>query len=87
MKKTSVAQNVKDVKIDKSDFILQHKNTKFTEVYVVNGLLGEGKEINDTHMNRWLWKSYEMRSQVKWGSKSGKDHGKRQNFCSRIGEA
>jgi hypothetical protein len=37
---------VKDVKIDKSDFILQHKNTKFTEIYVVNGLLGEGKELN-----------------------------------------
>ncbi len=46
MKKTTVAQNVKDVKIDKSDFILQHKNTKFTEIYVVNGLLGEGKELN-----------------------------------------
>jgi hypothetical protein len=47
MKKTSVAQNVKDVKIDKSDFILQHKNTKFTEIYVVNGVLGEGKEVKD----------------------------------------
>jgi hypothetical protein len=50
MKKTSVAQNVKEVKIDKSDFILQHKNTKFTEVYVVNGVLGEGKVFNYSHL-------------------------------------
>ena len=43
MKKTTVASNVQEVKIDKSDFILQHKNTKFTEVYAVDKLLGEGK--------------------------------------------
>ncbi len=42
MRKTTVAKNVQDVKIDKSDFILQHKNTKFTEVYTVDKILGEG---------------------------------------------
>jgi len=41
---------VKDVKIDKSDFILQHKNTKFTEIYVVNGVLGEGKQSNCSYI-------------------------------------
>jgi|LauGreDrversion4_2_1035121.scaffolds.fasta_scaffold197073_2 hypothetical protein len=43
MKKTTIAKSVQEVKIDKSDFILQHKNTKFTEIYTVDRVLGEGK--------------------------------------------
>ena len=43
MKKTTMAKSVQEVKIDKSDFILQHKNTKFTEIYTVDRVLGEGK--------------------------------------------
>jgi len=42
MKKTTLARNIKDVKIGKSDFIFQHKNTKFVEVYTTQEPLGEG---------------------------------------------
>jgi len=40
MKKVTTASQLKDVRIDKSDFILQHKNTAFTEVYAADMILG-----------------------------------------------
>jgi hypothetical protein len=37
-------KQLQDIKIDRSDFVLQHKNTKFNEIYNVkeNDVLGQG---------------------------------------------
>ena len=65
MRKVETLKQMKDVKFNKGDFILQHKNTAFTEIYQTDKILGQGTFLMQdlfSFRNRWLWKSHEMYS-------------------------
>jgi hypothetical protein len=65
MRKVETLKQMKDVKFNKGDFILQHKNTAFTEIYQTDKILGQGTFLMQDSFSlryRWLWKSHEMYS-------------------------
>lgn len=54
MRKTTTLKTANEMRFNKSDFILQHKNTAFTEIYQTDKILGQGKYKKDLTQCRVL---------------------------------